>query len=69
MRAPGGNSIISDGGIAAAGTILQEKFGYEDSPELMYSDMMRAGLGLNQPELVREVAESSYEVFQWSMCL
>ena len=67
MRAPGGNSIISDGGIAAAGTALQEKFGYEDSPQLMYSDMMRAGLGLNQPELVREVAERSNEVFQWSI--
>ncbi len=67
MRAPGGNSSISDGGIAAAGTALQEKFGYEDSPELMYSDMMRAGLGLNHPDLVREVAERSNEVLQWSV--
>jgi flavocytochrome c len=67
MRAPGGNSIISDGGIAAAGTALQEKFGYKDSPELMYSDMMKAGLGLNHPELVRVVAEKSNEVFQWSI--
>jgi len=67
MKAPGGNSIISDGGIAAAGTALQKKFGYEDSPELMYSDMMKAGLGLNHPELVRVVAERSNEVFQWSI--
>jgi flavocytochrome c len=67
MKAPGGNSIISDGGIAAAGTALQEKFGYEDSSELMYADMMKAGLGLNHPELVREVAERSNEVFQWSI--
>jgi flavocytochrome c len=67
MKAPGGNSIISDGGIAAAGTALQEKFGHEDSAELMYSDMMKAGLGLNYPELVREVAERSNEVFQWSI--
>ena len=67
MKAPGGNSIISDGGIAAAGTALQEKFGYEDSPELMYSDMMKAGLELNHPELAREVAERSNEVFQWSI--
>ncbi len=27
MKAPGGNSIISDGGISAAGTAMQEKFG------------------------------------------
>ena len=67
MRAPGGNSIISDGGIAAAGTALQKKFGYEDSPELMYSDMMKAGLGLNHPDLVREVAARSNDVFQWSI--
>jgi len=67
MMAPGGNSAISDGGIAAAGTTLQEKSGYRDSPQLMYEDMMRAGLGLNYPELVREVAEKSNEVFQWSI--
>ena len=67
MMAPGGNSAISDGGIAAAGTFLQQKAGYNDSPELMYEDMMKAGLGLNYPELVREVAERSNEVFQWSI--
>ena len=59
MKAPGGNSSISDGGIAAAGTELQKKFGYRDSAELMYADMIKAGLGLNHPELVREVAERS----------
>jgi len=67
MKAPGGNSVISDGGIAAAGTALQKKYGFDDSPELMYEDMMRAGLGLNYPELAREVAEKSNEVFQWSI--
>ncbi len=67
MKARGGNSIISDGGIAAAGTPMQEKAGIEDSPELMYSDMLKAGLGLNYPELVREVAEKSNEVLQWSI--
>jgi flavocytochrome c len=67
MKAPGGNSVISDGGIAAAGTSLQEKAGHKDSPELMYEDMMKAGMGLNYPELAREVAERSNEVFQWSI--
>jgi succinate dehydrogenase/fumarate reductase flavoprotein subunit len=67
MKAVGGNSIISDGGIAAAGTELQAKYGYEDSPELMYQDMMKAGLGLNYPELASMVAERSNEVFQWSI--
>jgi len=67
MKAPGGNSIISDGGIAAAGTALQRRLGIEDSPELMYRDMLRAGMGLNHPELVRVVAERSAEVVDWSM--
>jgi len=67
MKARGGNSIISDGGIAAAGTLMQEKAGIKDSPELMYSDMLKAGLGLNYPELVRVVAEQSNEVLQWSI--
>jgi flavocytochrome c len=67
MKAPGGNSIISDGGIAAAGTLMQEKAGIKDSPELMYSDMLKAGLGLNYPELAREVAGKSNEVLQWSI--
>jgi len=67
MKAPGGNSIISDGGIAAAGTPMQEQEGITDSAELMYEDMLKAGLGLNHPDLARQVAESSNEVFQWTM--
>jgi len=67
MRAPGGNSTISDGGIAAAGTPMQQRAGITDSPELMYSDMLRAGLGLNHPALVRELAQRSADTFQWSI--
>jgi len=67
MKAPGGNSIISDGGIAAAGSPMQEREGIIDSPELMYEDMLKAGLGLNHPDLVRIVAESSNEVLQWTV--
>ena len=67
MKAPGGNSIISDGGISAAGTAMQEKFGINDSPDLMYSDMLKAGMGLNYPDLVRAVADQSNDVLQWSI--
>ena len=67
MNAPGGNSIISDGGIAAAGTKMQKKLGIDDSPDLMYRDMLKAGLSLNYPELVRQVTEKSNEVLQWSI--
>jgi flavocytochrome c len=67
MDAPGGNSIISDGGIAAAGTEMQKKLGIKDSAELMYRDMLKAGLSLNHPELVHKVTEKSNEILQWSI--
>jgi flavocytochrome c len=67
MHAPGGNSIISDGGIAAAGTAMQKKLRIKDSPDLMYQDMLKAGLGINYPDLVRVVTEKSNEVLQWSI--
>ena len=66
MQAPGGNSVISDGGIAAAGMPIQRRLGIQDTPELMYADMVRAGLGLNHPELAREVAQQSAEAVRWS---
>ena len=66
MKGPGGNSLISDGGVAAAGTVEQVNAGITDSADLMYSDMMRAGLGINHPELVRILAEQSKEALEWS---
>jgi flavocytochrome c len=67
MKGYGGNSVISDGLVAAAGTPLQKKKGIEDSHELMYKDLLKAGLGLNFPDLARRLAESSNEVVQWTI--
>jgi flavocytochrome c len=67
MKAAGGNSIISDGGIAAADTVMQKKRGISDTPGLMYDDMLKAGLGINYPDLVRKVTERSNEVLQWTI--
>ncbi len=66
MKAPGGNSVISDGGIAAPGTDEQVKAGIADSAQLMYEDMIRAGEGLNYPELVKIVTEQAKETYLWS---
>lgn len=66
MLAPGGNSIISDGGIAAPGTQCQLSVGISDSPELMARDMMIAGEGINYPELVRVITEGAKDAFLWS---
>ena len=66
MKAAGGNSIISDGGIAVPASREQAEQQIEDSKELFYEDMMRAGLYLNQPALVRALADGAYDAFEWS---
>ena len=66
MKAVGGNSIISDGGIAAWGTQEQKDAGISDSSELMYADMMQSGEGRNDPEIVRLVCENSLDAYEWS---
>lgn len=67
MRTPGGNSIINGGGIAAAGSPLQQKQGIKDSVEVMEGDMVREGLGLNHPELAHIVARDSWPVVKWTI--
>lgn len=69
MTIPGGNSAISGGLLAVAGSPLQERDGISDTPELMYADMMTAGLSINHPELVRLVCEKSVEILRWTLSL
>ena len=66
MKAAGGNSIISDGGIAVAASPEQAEQHISDSKEQFYQDMMRAGLLLNQPSLVRTLAEQANDAFEWT---
>ena len=66
MHSAGGNSYISDGGVAAPGTALQAKFCISDSARDMFADMMRAGLGLCDPLLVRTLTEHAKEAFEWT---
>lgn len=67
MKSAGGNSVISDGGIAAPNTQLQKKWGIEDSEQRMYDDMFRAGLGLNHPQLLHTVVSNAKEAFEWTV--
>lgn len=66
MKAIGGNSVISDGGIAAPNTPEQNSLGIEDSIGLMFEDMMRSGEGLNDLSITKLVCEHALEAFQWS---
>jgi flavocytochrome c len=69
MPVPGGNSSINGGDFCAAGTPMQKSLEIEDSAELMYKDMLRAGLYLNYPELARTVAEQSAGALEWAQGL
>ena len=66
MKITGGNTRISDGALAAPGNFLQRKAQVEDSPERFAADMVKAGLGLNHPELVRIVAARAAETIDWT---
>ncbi|MFE8151617.1 flavocytochrome c [Brenneria goodwinii] len=65
----GGNSVLNGGDLAAAGSEMQKELGIQDSPELMYQDMMKAGNWLNYPELARTVADHSVEALEWAQSI
>jgi len=67
MAIPGGNSSISGGLVAAAGSPLQRKEKIKDTPELMLADMLVSGHDYNYPELARIVAERSTEALLWTI--
>ena len=67
MRGRGGNSVISDGLVAAAGSVQQMEQGIEDTPQDMFDDMLKAGLGLNHPDLVQLLVEKSAGTLQWTI--
>ncbi|MCG8709543.1 flavocytochrome c [Brenneria sp. 4F2] len=65
----GGNSVLNGGDLSAAGSSMQKEQGIEDSPELMYQDMMKAGNWLNYPALARTVADHSVAALEWAQSL
>jgi flavocytochrome c len=67
MKVKGGNSKISDGALAVAGSYLHERYRVKDTPELMQRDMVAAGLGLNHPELVELVTRESENTLRWTI--
>lgn len=61
----GGNSMISAGGMNAAGTRMQAAKGVKDSPEVMFNDTMTGGKNISNPELVKVLAEKSSASIDW----
>jgi flavocytochrome c len=67
MPTVGGNSAINGGAVAAVNSPLQQAQGIEDTADLMFADMLRAGLDLNHRDLARIVAENCKDAVQWTI--
>ena len=66
MSTPGGNSIMNAGQIAAVGSEAQKAAGIHDTVDLMMKDMMKAGVDLNHPNLIRKMIEESNQMVEWT---
>lgn len=61
----GGNSTINGGAMAVAGSVLQKQAGIEDSVDAMVADMLRAGRGMNDVEMLKLVCNGTAQSCQW----
>ena len=61
----GGNSSYATGGMNAAATHYQAEQGIEDSADLFYQDTIAGGHDINNPDLVRTLAENSSAAIDW----
>lgn len=65
MALIGGNTKYATGGLNAAETVSQDALGIEDSVDLYFEDTMNGGHNLNNPDLVRVLAENSAANVEW----
>ncbi len=61
----GGNTKYATGGLNAANTSVQKGLAIEDSADLFFEDTMKGGGEINNPELVRFLADHSAETVEW----
>ncbi|WP_029674640.1 flavocytochrome c [Butyrivibrio sp. VCB2006] len=61
----GGNTSRASSGMNAAETHYEAEQGVEDSVDLFVEDTMKSGKEINDPELVRTLAEKSAEAIDW----
>ena len=61
----GGHAVVSEGGLALAGTPLQEKLGVKDSPDLAYEDIVHWGGDANTEWVRIYVDRSQRDIYAW----
>jgi fumarate reductase flavoprotein subunit len=62
---PGGNTKLAAGGMNAAETRSQEKLGITDDKQTMVDDTMKGGHDVNDPDLVKVLANNSSDSIDW----
>lgn len=61
----GGNTLKATGGMNAAATSVQKTLGIEDTVQTFIDDTMKGGKDMNNPDLVRKMAEDSAAAIDW----
>lgn len=61
----GASSALSGGCLAFAGTDLQASQGVEDSPDLLFRDLVEVGQGVNDAALVRTYCDAQLATCDW----
>jgi succinate dehydrogenase/fumarate reductase flavoprotein subunit len=61
----GGHAVVSEGGLALAGTPLQQRLGVKDSADLAYQDAMRLGGDSNSAWARLYFDRSRREIYDW----
>ena len=67
MPVLGGNSAINGGAIAVVNSSFQKARGIEDSYELYMKDILKAGLNLNQKDLIETIAKNGNDAYEWTL--
>ena len=65
MPMVGGNTKYATGGLNAAETSVQKEKGIDDTVAIFIEDTMKGGGNINNPELVKVLAESSAATVDW----
>lgn len=61
----GGNTVRAKGGLNAAETKYQRSLGIVDTIKTFIDDTMKGGKNINDPELVKYLAENSSDAIEW----
>lgn len=59
------SSAICGGGVSAAGTKMQKEKGQQDSKELFYEELVKAGGHRNDPELIKMFVDNAADTIDW----